>query len=50
MTSILNQYFHSDGSIPLFNGSNNIYTKIIYNSLNKDTFFIKRDSKQIDHV
>ena len=30
MTSILNQYFHHDGSLPLFNGSNNIYTKIIY--------------------
>ena len=29
MTSILNQYFHCDGSIPLFNGSNNIYTKLI---------------------
>ena len=43
MTSILNQYFHSDGSLPLFNGSNNIYTKIIYNSLNKDTYLVKRD-------
>ena len=26
MTSILNQYFHSDGSLPFFNGSNNIFT------------------------
>ena len=43
MTSILNQYFHDDGSFPLFNGSNNIYTKIIYNSLNKDTYLIKRN-------
>ena len=43
MTSILNQYFHNDGSLPLFNGSNNIYTKIIYNSLNKDTYLVKRD-------
>ncbi len=43
MTSILNQYFHSDGSLPLFNGSNNIYTKIIYNSLNKDTYLVKRN-------
>ena len=42
MTSILNQYFHIDGSLPLFNGSNNIYTKIIYNSLNKDNYLIKR--------
>ena len=32
MTSVLNQYFHLDGSIPLFNGSNNNYTKIIYES------------------
>ena len=43
MTSILNQYFHNDGSLPLFNGTNNIYTKIIYNSLNKDTYLAKRD-------
>ena len=43
MTSILNQYFHNDGSLPLFNGTNNIYTKIIYNSLNKDTYLVKRD-------
>ena len=42
MTSILNEYFHNDGSIPLFNGSNNIYTKKIYNSLNKDHFLKKR--------
>ena len=24
MTSILNQYFHNDGSLPLFNGTNNV--------------------------
>jgi len=42
MTSILNQYFHIDASLPLFNGSNNIYTKTIYNSLNKDNYLIKR--------
>ena len=42
MTSILNQYFHIDGSLPLFNGSNNIYTRIIFNSLNKDNYLIKR--------
>ncbi len=35
MTSILNEYFHLDGSFPLFHGSNNNYTKIIYESLNK---------------
>ena len=43
MTSILNQYFHNDGTLPLFNGSNNIYTKIIYDSLNKDTYLAKRN-------
>ena len=42
MTSILNQYFHIDANLPLFNGSNNIYTKTIYNSLNKDNYLIKR--------
>ena len=42
MTSVLNEYFHKDGSIPLFNGSNNIYTKEIYNSLNKESFLKKR--------
>ena len=41
MTSVLNEYFHKDGSIPLFNGSNNIYTKEIYNSLNKENFLKK---------
>ena len=49
MTSILNQYFHNDGSLPLFNGSNNIYTKIIYNSLNKDTYLVKRDFSNINN-
>ncbi len=42
MTSILNEYFHSDGSIPLFNGANNNYTKIIYESLNKDEYLKSR--------
>ena len=42
MTSILNEYFHYDGTIPLFNGSNNIYTKNIYNSLNKERY-LKRE-------
>ena len=43
MTSILNEYFHIDGSIPLFNGSNNNYTKIIYNSLNKEEYLRSRE-------
>ena len=43
MTSISNEYFHKDGSLPLFNGSNNIYTKNIYNSLNKENYLKKRD-------
>ena len=43
MTSILNEYFHVDGSIPLFNGSNNNYTKTIYNSLNKEEYLRSRE-------
>ena len=50
MTSILNEYFHCDGSLPLFNGSNNIYTKIIYDSINKDIFFKKRDFSNINNA
>ncbi len=42
MSSILNEYFHVDGSIPLFNGSNNNYTKSIYDSLNKENYLKKR--------
>ncbi len=42
MTSILNEYFHDDGSIPLFNGSNNNYTKIIQNSINKEEYLKSR--------
>ena len=49
MTSILNEYFHKDGSIPLFNGSNNIYTKEIYNSLNKESFLKKRIFLNVDN-
>ena len=49
MTSVLNQYFHDDGSIPLFNGSNNIYTKIIYNSLNKQDYLKKREFNNISN-
>ncbi len=43
MTSILNEYFHHDGSITLFNGSNNNYTETIRDSLNKDIYLKKRD-------
>ncbi len=49
MTSLLRQYFHNDGTLPLFNGSNNIYTKIIYNSLNKDTYLVKRNFENINN-
>ena len=42
MNSILNEYFHTDGSIPLFNGANNNYTKIIYESVNKDEYLKSR--------
>ncbi len=42
MTSILNEYFHEDGSIPLFNGSNNNYTDIIQKSLNKEEYLKSR--------
>ena len=43
MSSILNEYFHTDGSFPLFNGSNNNYTKNIFNSLNKEEYFRSRN-------
>ncbi len=49
MTSILNEYFHHDGTIPLFNGSNNIYTKDIYNSLNKEEYLKKREFLNIEN-
>ena len=49
MTSTLNQYFHNDGSLPLFNGSNNIYTKMIYEMINKDTYLIKRKFNHIEN-
>ncbi len=49
MTSILNEYFHLDGSIPLFNGANNNYTKIIYSSLNKDDYLVSRTFTSIDN-
>jgi len=49
MTSLLNQYFHSDGTLPLFNGSNNIYTNIIFETLNKDNYLIKREFSNIDN-
>ena len=49
MSSILNEYFHLDGSIPLFNGANNNYTKIIYKSLNKDDYLISRTFSAINN-
>ncbi len=49
MTSILNEYFHKDGSIPLFNGSNNIYTKKIYDSLNKENYVIRRKFDNVEN-
>ncbi len=49
MTSILNEYFHVDGSLPLFNGTNNIYTMNIYNSLNKDYYLKKREFSNVDN-
>ena len=42
MNSVLNEYFHTDGSIPLFNGANNNYTKYIYESLNKEEYLKSR--------
>ncbi len=49
MTSILNEYFHYDGTLPLFNGSNNIYTKSIYKSLNKESYLKKREFSNINN-
>ena len=49
MTSILNQYFHHDGTIPLFNGSNNVYTKNINNSINKENYLKKREFVNISN-
>ena len=49
MTSILNEYFHVDGSLPLFNGTNNIYTKDIYKSLNKESYLKKREFSNINN-
>ena len=49
MTSILNEYFHLDGSLPLFNGANNIYTMNIYNSLNKESYLKKREFSNINN-
>ena len=49
MTSILNEYFHVDGSLPLFNGTNNIYTMNIYRSLNKESYLKKREFSNINN-
>ena len=43
MNSTLNEYFHSDGTIPLFNGGNNNYTHIIQESINKENYMKSRD-------
>ena len=42
MSSILNEYFHLDGSIPLFNGTNNNYTDVIHKMISKDEYFKSR--------
>ena len=49
MTSILNEYFHLDGTLPLFNGTNNVYTKNIYRSLNKENYLKKREFSNINN-
>ena len=49
MTSTLNQYFHDDGTLPLFNGSNNIYTEVIKNFINKDTYLKKREFANVNN-
>ena len=49
MTSIFNQYFHDDGTLPLFNGSNNIYTETINSSINKDIYLKKRSFENISN-
>ena len=49
MTSILKEYFHIDGSIPLFNGANNIYTTSIYNSLSKNSYLKKREFSNVNN-
>ena len=36
---VLNQYYHLDGSLVIFNGSNNNYTKLIYDGLSKNEFY-----------
>ena len=49
MTSILNEYFHLDGSLALFNGTNNVYTINIYKSLNKENYLKKREFSNINN-
>ena len=49
MTSILNEYFHLDGSLALFNGTNNVYTINIYKSLNKESYLKKREFSNINN-
>ena len=47
MTSALYQYFHHDGTIPLFNGSNNIYTNLIHDSINKEIYLKNRNFSHV---
>ena len=49
MTSILNEYFHVDGTLPLFNGTNNVYTKSISDSINKENYLKKREFSNISN-
>ena len=43
MKSVLNSYFHDDGSLPLFNGSNNNYTKLIHSFLKEEEYLKSRN-------
>ncbi len=49
MNSTLNEYFHCDGSIPLFNGSNNNYTQMINDNRNKDEYLKSRKFDNINN-
>ena len=49
MSSTLNQYFHDDGTLPLFNGTNNIHTNLINNSINKENYLKKREFSNISN-
>ncbi len=49
MSSTLNQYFHDDGTLPLFNGTNNVYRNVINNSINKENYLKKREFTNINN-